>query len=200
MNKHEFLFELRKGLSGLPQEDIDERINFYSEMIDDRMEEGLSEEDAVSDIGSVDEIVSQIVAETPLLKIVKDKMKSRKKMQAWEIVLLILGAPIWLSLLIAVIAGAFSVYAVLWSVVVAFWSMFGAFAGVGIGGIGGGIALAVTSNVWRGCLLISAGLLCAGLSIFAFFGCKAATKGMVFLTKKIAWVIKKCFVKKEGAV
>ena len=38
-----FLDELRKGLSGLPEEDIQERLSFYSEMIDDGMEEGLSE-------------------------------------------------------------------------------------------------------------------------------------------------------------
>ena len=34
MNKDQFLEELRKKLSGLPQEDIDERVAFYSEMID----------------------------------------------------------------------------------------------------------------------------------------------------------------------
>ena len=42
MTKNEFLEQLRRGLSGLPMEDIDERLNFYSEMIDDRIEEGLS--------------------------------------------------------------------------------------------------------------------------------------------------------------
>ena len=47
MNKEEFLSELRTKLSGLPQEDIEERISFYSEMIDDRMEDGISEEEAV---------------------------------------------------------------------------------------------------------------------------------------------------------
>ena len=44
MNKQEFLAGLRKGLSGLPQEDIEERLLFYSEMIDDRIEEGMEEE------------------------------------------------------------------------------------------------------------------------------------------------------------
>lgn len=41
MSKQEFLAELRKALSGLPQGDIEDRLTFYSEMIDDRMEEGL---------------------------------------------------------------------------------------------------------------------------------------------------------------
>lgn len=59
MNKQEFLKELRGRLAGLPEEDIDERLTFYGEMIEDRMEEGLSEAEAVSAIGSVDEIVTQ---------------------------------------------------------------------------------------------------------------------------------------------
>ena len=46
MNKQEFLNQLRSGLNGLPHEEIEERVMFYSEMIDDRVEEGLSEEDA----------------------------------------------------------------------------------------------------------------------------------------------------------
>ena len=39
MNKQEFLMRLREGLSGLPQNEIEERLTFYSEMIDDRIEE-----------------------------------------------------------------------------------------------------------------------------------------------------------------
>ena len=50
MNKQEFLAQLRKQLSGLPLKDAEDRITFYSEMIDDRMEEGLSEPEAVSAI------------------------------------------------------------------------------------------------------------------------------------------------------
>ena len=56
MTKLEFLESLEKGLSGLPKNDIDERIAFYSEIIDDRIEEGLSEEDAVSKIGMLSRI------------------------------------------------------------------------------------------------------------------------------------------------
>lgn len=34
MSKKEFLNKLRKGLFGLPKDDIEEHINFYGEMID----------------------------------------------------------------------------------------------------------------------------------------------------------------------
>ena len=52
MNKREFLDALRHGLYGLPQDDIEERLGFYAEMIDDRMAEGLSETEAVADLGT----------------------------------------------------------------------------------------------------------------------------------------------------
>ena len=118
MNKIEYLAELRKGLSGLPQEEIEERVTFYSEMIDDRMEEGLSESEAVGAIGTISDVVAQILAETPITTLVKEKVRTNRAMKAWEIVLLVLGSPLWLSLLIAVFAVILSVYAVVWSIIV----------------------------------------------------------------------------------
>ena len=50
-NKQAFLESLRKNLSGLPQEDVEERVMFYSEMIDDKIEEGLSEGEHVTVTG-----------------------------------------------------------------------------------------------------------------------------------------------------
>ena len=103
MNKQEFLTQLSKGLSGLPQEDREERISFYSEMIDDRIEDGLSEEEAVAAIGSVDDIARTILAETP---VVPQPAKQRRRLRWWEITLLVLGSPLWVSLLIAAAAAA----------------------------------------------------------------------------------------------
>ena len=37
MDKPTFLAQLRKGMSCLPQEDVEERLTYYSEMIDDRV-------------------------------------------------------------------------------------------------------------------------------------------------------------------
>jgi hypothetical protein len=47
--------------------------------------------------------------------------------------------------------------------------------------------------------MIGAGFVCAGLSIFVFFGCRAVTKAVMILTKKLVLWIKSCFIKKEGA-
>lgn len=197
MNKTEFLDALRVRLCGLPDGEVDDRLIFYGEMIDDRIEEGILEEDAVSAIGSVDEVAAQILSEIPLGKLVKERIKPKRRMQAWEIVLLILGSPIWLSLALAAFAVILSLYAVLWSVVVSLWAVFGALAGSAFCGITVGIVCAAFENAVTGLAFLGAGFVLAGIAILFFLGCRAATKGVVWLTPKIILGIKKCFVKKE---
>lgn len=197
MNKQEFLARLGRSLSGLPQADIDDRLNFYSEMIDDRMEEGLGEEEAVAAAGSVDEIAAQTVADTPLVKLAKERIKPKRRLRAWEIVLLALGSPVWLSLLIAALAVLFSVYVVLWSLLIALWAVFGSFVCGALGGAAAGIILAFQGKALTGLAMIGAGCVCAGLAVFAFFGCRAATKGVLMLTRRIAVRTKQCFISGE---
>ena len=199
MNKQEFLAQLRKGLSGLPKNDIDERLTFYSDMIDDRMEDGIPEETAVSEIGTASDIVSQIIADIPLGKLVKEKIKPKKKLKAWEIILLVLASPLWLSLLIAAFAVFLSLYVVFWSVIISLWAVFASFVACGFAGVVAGAVFAAGGNGLTGIAVIAAGIVCAGLSAFMFFGCKAATKGILKLTKKFAIWIKNCFIKKEEA-
>lgn len=199
MTKQEFLCCLRDGLNGLPPQDVEERVAFYGEMIDDRQEDGLTEEQAVAEIGTVDEITAQIIADTPLVKLVKEKIKPNRTLKAWEIVLLVLGAPLWIPLLIAAAAVLLSLYAVLWSLIVALWAVFAAVVGSAIGGVVGGIGLALGGYTLTGVALIGAGLVCAGLSVFLCFACRAATKGTVRLTKAIAVSIKRGFTGKEKA-
>lgn len=197
MNKQEFLTQLRQGLAGLPQADIEDHIFFYNEMIDDRMEEGIPEELAVREIGTVDEVIEQIIAETPLTKLVKEKVKPKRSLQAWEIALLIIGSPIWLSLLIALFAVILSVYVTLWAVIVALWSVVLALGAAALACIAASAVLAVSGQGLTGVVVLGAGILCAGLTIFTYFGCLAATKGIVRLTKKFAYWIKSLFIGKE---
>ena len=200
MNKTEFLEKLRAALNGLPQSDIDEKVSFYCEMIDDRVEDGLSEEAAVASVGSVEKIVREIVADIPLSKIAKEKIKPRRKMRAWEIVLLILGSPIWLSLLIAAFAVLISVYACIWSGIAVFWSAFASLAAVFLFGVTFGVWTMVAGTFPVGVLLLGGGLASGGLAIFSFIGCLAATKGVVILTKKmVIWVKTKLFRKESKA-
>ena len=187
MGKEKFLAQLRKELSGLPQDDVEERLTFYSEMIEDQIEEGLSEEDAISAVGSVDEIVAQVTADIPFAKHAKKGM-----LKAWKIVLLLLGFPIWFSLGVAAISVILSLY-------VSLWAVFGVLTGCSFGSIVAGIIVACNGNILTGFAMLGAGIFCAGLSIFMFYGCKAATKGVLILTNKFTFLIKNCFIKEAKA-
>ena len=197
MLKQEFLNALREKLSGLPQADIEERLTFYGEMIDDRMEEGLSEEKAVEAIGSVDEVVSQILEETPLSKIVKEKIRPKRRMRAWEIVLLILGFPLWFPLSVVAIVLTLVFYIVLWVLVICLWAIEIAFWACALACLVGAVGLFVTKQPIPAFGAIGAAMVLAGLSIFLFFACKAATVGTAKLAKKIVHGIKRLFVGRE---
>ena len=199
MTKLEFLAKLRKKLSGLPQSEIEERLLFYSEMIDDRIEEGLLEQDAVLAVGCVDEIAKQIVSDIPVSNIFNEKIKPKRRLKVWNIALIVLGAPLWLPLIIAAFAVIFSLNVSLWSVIISLWAAFVSLAAGALGAVVSGLGFAFGGNYLPGVAIISAGIVCAGLSIFMFFGCKAATKGSLLLTKKILFLIKNSFTRKEAA-
>ena len=114
--------------------------------------------------------------------------------------LIILGSPLWAPLLIAAFAVVLSLYVSLWAVIVSLWSVFASFIGVAIGSIGAGIGFCIGLRSFAGIPLIGAGFICAGLSIACFFGCRAATKGIIWLTKRIALGIKRGFMRKEAAL
>lgn len=197
MLKSEFLNALRSGLAGLPQEDVEERLSFYGEMLDDRMEEGLSEEEAVAAIGPVERVVDEIIAETPLKKIVKEKIKPKRQLKAWEIVLLVLGFPLWFPLSIVASVLILVFYIVLWVLVICLWAIEIALWACALCSAAAGVVSMARGEVGFGIMLFGAGLFLAGISIFLFFGCKAATVGTAKLAKKIVHGIKKLFVGKE---
>lgn len=198
MTKQEFVIKLRKKLSGLPRQEIDERINFYVEMIDDRIEEGLTEEQAVADIGTVGEIATQIISDIPLGKIAKERIKPQRQLEAWEIVLLVLGAPIWFSIVVALVSVVFSLYMVLWSVIISFWAVLVSVAVCSPALVIAAIVAAIGGNGWNAVLLVGGSIVCAGFAILFYLGCKYATKGAIWLSKQIVVGIKKSFVKKEN--
>ena len=198
MTKREFLTDLRDVLRSLPQDTIDEQLAFYSEMIDDRMDDGVPEDVAVAELGDVNAIAQSVLADVPLTKLVKNSVKAKRRLTAWEIALLAVGSPVWMALLIALVAVALSLYVSLWAVTVSLWAIFASLIASAVGAIVTGIALIGLGNVLAGLAMLGAAMVSAGLSVFAFFGCKAATNGTVWLTKTSAHGIKRLFLKKEA--
>lgn len=197
MTKENFLTELREKLHGLPQEEIEERAAFYNEMINDRMEDGSTEEEAVSGIGSVDSVVEQIMADIPISTIVKEKVKPKRKLKTWEIVLLILGAPLWIPLLISALAVVFSIYVTIWSVMISIYAADLSLAAGAFAGLAGIVGFLKAGSPAGAFFSFGTALVSAGLAILLFFGCVWLTKSIIKATKKIILSIKLSLVGKE---
>lgn len=196
MNKQQFLTELKKHLFGLPQDDIRQSLDYYAEMIDDRIEDGISEEDAVSDIGDPKEIAKQILMDTPMTKLVKAKAKPSRTLRAWEIILLALGSPIWVSLLVAAAVIVLAVYIVLWSVIISLYAVDFSLAACGVAGVLAFGIVALKGDLTQGLFIAGCSLLCMGLAILLFFGFNQVTKGLLWASKKIWIGIKSCFIRR----
>ena len=127
MKREEFTEALKLALRDLPEQEIQSSLAYFNEMIDDRIDEGMTEEEAIADMGRVDEIAAKLLAENQtLVERVKDKLMPKRRLAIWEIILLILGFPIWGSLLLAAVAILFS--------------MLVAVASIGLGAIAGILA------------------------------------------------------------
>lgn len=202
MTKYEFIGALREKLRGLPEQEIGDRLNFYGEMIEDLMEEGLSEEEAVARIGTADEVAERIKSETTLDAVSvtergekqkkSGKPKEKRPLKAIEIVLLVLGFPLWfpvslvavvavITLAIGISAGFFSICAGLWAVVITLWVAFGALVACAVGFLAAFPILAIAGKWLLGLTFLGNAMVSAGVAIFLFFGCKLLTKGVCFL-------------------
>ena len=195
MNRQAFLDALR-GLAGaLSEEERARLVSYYAEMIDDRMEEGMTEEEAVAALGSIDEIAAQILGETSVVNKIKQKIRRRRALKTWEIVLLAAGAPLWLTLLlsafaifvtIAVLAaaGTFTLCAVDLSLLL-----------LGIAGVLGGIVLS-SGGFSLGAFVVGAALVLLGLSIFLYMGCKCVVKSFAWSFKRLWYGVRSLSTKR----
>lgn len=207
MNKQEFLYELKGKLWALSEDEKKSSLEYYTEMIDDRMEDGLSEEDAVAAIGTLDEIVEQIMSESPHAPAVVNKeekqtaqpeqAKKKGRVQTWIIVLLILGAPLWISLVGGLGSGVLGIYVSLWAVVIALYATTFALAVCAIGLMVAAFSLLWIRQLGKGTVMVGGALICAGLAILIFLLSNLAAKGLVALTKLIWNGVTGIFQRKE---
>ena len=101
MTKSELFQSLGAQFPHLSAEELEDRQSFYQELIDDHMENGLTEEEAVAKIS---------VSEPPCPQAAASQPQPRCSLRVWETVLLILGSPIWFSLLLSAVSVVFSLF------------------------------------------------------------------------------------------
>lgn len=194
MNKQEFLNCLRDKLKNFPSDEIEKSIDYYSEMIDDRVEDGMNEEDVISLFGNIDDIADKIVHDLPLTTLVvrkaKEKKNNGKKNSVGMTILLWVGSPIWVPLMLAFVVIAVALYITMWACSFAFWTASVSIAVGVIAQIVASVVSFVRGSVFAGVSMIGAGMFLAGLSYFAFLGSYYFSKAIVLLTKFIVRKLK----------
>ncbi|MFR7591487.1 MAG: DUF1700 domain-containing protein [Longibaculum sp.] len=109
MNKQQFMENLTKKLKNESYEYVCQVMEYYDEMISDLIEDGKTEEQAIESLGDIDDIFHQMQdEETVVIK------KQSKKSMAFISLLLVLGFPLWGSLLAAAFLLLLSAYILLW--------------------------------------------------------------------------------------
>ncbi len=195
MTKFVFLKRLEYELGGLPSNDIKDSLDYYSELIDDRIDSGKEERTVISELGSPEKAAKEIMIGMSLPKIIKSKYKKKSSWKVWEIILLALGSPIWLSLAITFFAIALSVYAVLWAALICVWA-----ADISLGAMFIGCLIPAVINIISEPLyaLLCFGISIAslGLSVLLFFGVLKLSKLFIKLTYKITKLIKSIIIGK----
>lgn len=61
MTKNKFLLELKKGLNILNDEEKEEIINEYSDIIDEKLKSGLTFKEVLADFGDINELIAEIL-------------------------------------------------------------------------------------------------------------------------------------------
>ena len=125
MDKREFLIvfreTLRERVIDITIDEIAQQLDFYTEMIDDRIEEGMSEAEAVAAMGTPEEVAAGIIAETPVTSLMRECVRPSGGRATWRTVLLLLTSPIWASLLFAVVITLFTLIVVLLPIALVFF-------------------------------------------------------------------------------
>jgi uncharacterized membrane protein len=163
------------------------------------MGDGLTEDEAVAKIGSLDEVALRITEVVPevtnemLPKKVKREEKAQKSKEPHEkrglgvrtITLLAISSPLWMVLLAAAFAVMITVYASLWAILISLWSLPVSLAISAVAAPVAFVVFIVQGFPIAALGTLGAGFFALGFAVFLFFGCMAATKGTVYLTKKM---------------
>lgn len=190
MTKSEFLDRLGGLISEYPSDETQKSLDYYSEMIDDRIEDGMIEAEAIASLGNVNDIANQIKCELPLATLVRQKALEKtkgEKIPVWVIVLLVLGFPVWLPLAISIFAVLLSIYITVWAIDFSFWV-----ADFAIGVTSIAAVLAAFISIFKGSFLsvliyLGAAITLAGLAIVLAIGCFYLSKGIIAGT---VWLFK----------
>ena len=194
LTKEKFILKLSLRLKDLDTSDIEKACEFYSKMIDDRVDDGMSKEEAIEALGPMDYIEASIrdnirnnasfthICNNDTLDDILP-IKEKRELNGSVLILLILSFPIWFSLIVLALALALAIFIGIWAVVC---SSYIANAALGVGGLAtllSGFGFLFTGNFSPAVLAISEALLLIGAGLVLFVALKYITRLGLWATR-----------------
>lgn len=196
MDRIDFIEVLADELSyRVKPSEIHQLINYYDEIIDDLMDDGFSEQEAVAKLGDPKKLAKEAAGVEEI------EIEVPRRFNPLVIILLIIGFPLWGSLLFAFLMVLLSVYIVIWCLPFTTGT-------IGVSFVFGGIVAAVLSPflmmdaLFMGVTQLGVGMLLFGLglislvftwSISGFF--LKATRNLTIWTKNLIFKPRKKVVR-----
>ena len=196
MSKADFLRLLERALMQLSEEERQKNLEYYSELLDDMMEEGMTEAEATAKLGSPNQIAQSILQEMPLGKLVSTRMKPKSGWTPLAIVLAVVGSPVWVPLLLATVSIVLAVFVSIWALGFAAVAVVIALAVAVVAAPIFAVRAAVMT-LPLGLMLLGAGLVLLGLCVLGGLMAVELCKLLWQLTVWLAHKIKGLFIRKE---
>lgn len=182
LNKEEFLNDLSHKLEPLQKGEREKTLSYYTEIIDDRIENGMSEEEAVSQMEDTKTIAEKLLPQEHTSKTTSEKVFDfidnffTKHGYLFVLAILVFSFPIWGP----IVLGAFTLIGIFFVIL---------FVLIAAGAISSIVALAiaisfVTQSVLSALSALGVSMFCAGFAILTTIGTFKLINAISDLLKK----------------
>lgn len=187
----DFLRRLNEALQPMERLERARTVQYYREILEDRMEEGCGAAEAVAELEPVEVIAARLLE--------SGEAAAPRRRRGWSRVLLILGSPLWLVWLVVLCSLTLVLYAVSWAVIAALFAVVLALVLALLAGVVG-LLLYVAVQPLSALFLLGAGMVCAALGIALFFPTLTLTRWVIRGTTRAAGALwRSLFPRKEDA-
>ncbi|WP_027632775.1 DUF1700 domain-containing protein [Clostridium hydrogeniformans] len=191
MTKSDFFNSLRASLTPLSKEECNKFIIYYEEIFEDYKESGLTEKEAIDKLGNPHIIANDILSDQDNINVKVSPFRNN----ILNVILLILGFPLWGSILLALTLLILSANIIIWCIpfttgVSSIAFLIAALVSI----IGSPFMMADILEV--GIVQLGVGIASIGLSILLAFLTLFLSRKLAVITKQLILIICKKFNKK----
>ncbi|MBQ4072017.1 MAG: DUF1700 domain-containing protein [Clostridia bacterium] len=183
MTKNEFLDKIREGLKDLSSVDVDRTVDFYKEIIEDRVEEGRTEEEAVAALGDVELIIENVKKENETDPVPTEAKKPREARGMGE------GAKGALGILISIGSIIYSI--LFYAVIIALGMSAVALGGVAVSSLPAAILSIFSGTLAQVLLMLGVTAIGAALSVVFALCTRLAVKYGRLVSRKLTQIAEK---------